>query len=373
MANLIDFSNAFAKVTVDVYKKTLDKATEENISDPAVSETRERILKDLYSIAQTTQQLAKLVNSNRKKYEELFKETAKIEYEEALFTFEDNSRSLKESTQELLKLGYDWVNNMQLPNNQWASKIMLALVQVNPEQYSSILNLKTNTDQIVSDESWVATGKYFEGWANPDFNSASWECGNYVSENNNFYQNKLVPIWYSTVDSSAIVNDSIQVDTSRLSLADSARGTKFFTDSLSGDSLNKASQQIPQNSKIACKRVYFRKGFSIAGLPVSADIKLVVDDSYNLFFNGEYIASVTNEDSSWQTEHAHQLSDYLVEGENIIAIEAIDNDATAEGLVAVLTVKSLPGWFDKQYQIQLETSDNKIKQNLIMDKYIIIH
>ena len=367
MANLIDFGGAFAEVTVDVYKKTVEKASDENISDPIVSETKEKMLKDLYSIAQEMQQLTESANSNRKKYEKLFKETDKIEYEEALFTFEDNFLSLKEGTQELLELGYNFSNEMQL-SNQWASKIMLALVQANPEQYSSILNLKTQTDQIVSDESWSATDKYIEGWVNPGFNSSAWDQVHYVNENGNLYQGKLVSIWYSTIDTVGFINDTTQSI-----LADSVHLTKVAADTLPGDSLSDSNQQIPQISKVPGKRVFFRKEFSIAGLPVSADIKLTADDAYNLFLNGEYIASVSNEDLSWQEEHSHQLNDYVIEGKNIIAIEAIDNDATVGGLVAVLTVKSLPGWFDKQHQIQLETSDITIKQNLIMDKYIIMY
>ena len=94
--------------------------------------------------------------------------------------------------------------------------------------------------------------------------------------------------------------------------------------------------------------------------------------SYNLFLNGKYVAAITNNGSSWQNEHTHQLTDYLVEGENVIAIESIDNDASGGGLIAILSSKYLPGWENKKQQIQLETSDVKIRQNLVMDKYIIM-
>jgi len=366
MANLIDFSAAFTKVMVDVYKKTLEKAKEENISDPIVSATKENIFKDLFSITQIMQQQAELVNSNQKKYEKLFKATDKIEYEEALFTFEDNARSLKESTLQLLESGYNLANEMQI-SNQWTSKIMLALVQANPEQYSSILNLQTQTAQFVSDESWLASGNYCEGWENPGFNDSDWDQVHYVNANRNLYQGKLVSIWYTTIDTVGLNSDSAQSIQ-----PDSLYWTKVVSDTLSLVPVNESRQQFPQIHQVSSKRAYFRKEISINGLPVSADIKLIVDDAYNLFFNGDYIASVTNADSSWQNENIHQLTDYLVEGKNIIAIEAIDDDLTGGGLVAILTVKSLPGWFDKQHQVQLETSDVRIKQNLIMDKYIIM-
>jgi len=381
MANLIDFSRAFAKVTVEVYKKTLEKANEENISDPIVSQTKEKLLKELYLVAQTTQALTEIANSNRKKYEKLFKETDKIEYEEALFTCEDNYFSFKESTQELLELGYQLSQEIQI-SNQWLPKIMLALVQVNPEQYCSILNLKSKTEQIVSDESWKASDKYVEGWVDPDFEVSMWSQAHYGDVNKNLYHGKLLPIWFWSVDTLGFVNDTTQVDTNRVNLAsaiDSTDLTIILQDSVSGDSSRVRDhyqsyiKKKPQISKVPSKQVYIRKTFSIVGLPVSADIKLIVDNSYNLFLNGEYIATYTNDNSDWEKENVHQLTDNLVEGENVIAIDAIDNDATGGGLIAILTVKSLPGWIDKKQQIQLEISDINIKQNLVFDKYLILH
>lgn len=382
MANLIDFSLIFAKVTVDVYKKTLEKATEENISDPLVAATKEAMVRDLYLVAQTIQSIAENTNSNRKKYDKLFKETDKIEYEEALFTFEDNFYSFKESIQQLLELGYQLSQELNI-QNQWVPKIILALIQTNPEKYASILNLKAKTDQIVADESWRATDKYFEGWVNQSFNIADWGQAQYITRNKISYQSKLVPIWFSKIDTIEFISDTTQLDAGRLNglaiAPDSSGRIRVLPDTLEYDSLHfsNPSQTIrkkkPEVGKVYCDRVYFRKKFSILGLPVSGDIKLTVDDSYNLFLNGEYIATFAAEDSTWQGEHLHQITDYLVEGENLIAIEGIDTDATGGGLVGILTVKSLPGWFDKKQQIQFETSDIKIKQNVELDKYIIMY
>jgi len=382
MANLIDFNRAFAIATTEVYKKTLEKAAQENISDPVVTETKEKILKDLFLIAQTTHELTSIANANRMKFDKLFKETDKIEFEEALFTFEDNYFLLKKSTQELLELGYQVYQELDI-SNQWVSKIKLALVQANPEQYCSILNLQPKTDQIVTDNSWMATDKYTEDWVNPGFNIASWKKANYVNENiNQNRRDALLPIWFVSHTNTGLLNDSTRADVNDSTLAletDSLAGTITYPDSMSNDTTRifepnqfSINQNSETNQRLS-NRAYFRKKFSISGLPVSADIKLTTDDSYNLFLNGKYVAAFTNSDSSsWQNEYTHQLADYLVEGRNVIAIESIDNDASGRGLIAILSVKYLPGWENKKQQIQLETSDVKIRQNLIMDKYIIM-
>jgi len=370
MANLIDFSKAFARVTTDVYKKTLELATKQNIRDPITAETKEKMLKDLYTTAQTIQSLGEIVRGNRRKYQKLFKETDNIEYEEALFTFEDNYLSFKEAAQELLESGYRLSQEMQL-SNQWVPRIMLALVQISPEQYCSILNLTPKTVQIVSGPTWRASVNYVEGWIEPDFDGSQWESARYVmTSDQNFNAGKLTPVWFSppvTTDSVALAGvDSVTLVTtaSDSTLADSALAS--FRQTSFADRADDSTGEF-------CKRVFFRKKFTIVGLPVAADIKLQVDDSYNLFLNGEYIATVKGDSTKPLQEHSHQLTENLVEGENVIAIEGIDNDGSGRGLIAILTVKSLPGWIDKKQQIQLETSDEKIKQNLVMDKYIILY
>jgi len=380
MANLIDFNKVLAKVAVDIYKKTLEKAVEENISDPNVAETKEKMLKDIFFIAQSCEALVDTANSNRKRYEKLFKQTDKIEYEEALFTFEDNYFSLKESLEEILGLGHQITQEMEI-SNQWVPKILLALVKANPEQYCSVLDLKPETKQIVSDDSWLASDRYFEGWIELNFSSSQWDHAHYINENNSTSKGNLVPIWLNVVDTIGFINDTTFVN--KLSdvaiISDSLNRARVIPDSLLYDSTFMSIDSSfritkkPQLKTVKSKHVYFRKSFSIVGLPVSADIKLTIDDSYNLFLNGEYIATYTSNDSIWHQEHYHQLSDNLIEGDNVIGIEGIDNDATGGGLIAILTIKSLPGWEDKKQQIELQISSDKIRKNLMMDKYILLH
>ena len=57
----------------------------------------------------------------------------------------------------------------------------------------------------------------------------------------------------------------------------------------------------------------------------------------------------------------------------MLAIEGNDNDQTGGGLQAILKIKSVPDWDIKRQKYQIETSDERIKQNLVMDKYIIIN
>ena len=366
MANLNDFIKVFAKVATEMYIKTLQRAKDENIVDPTVAETKERMLSNLYEIATRCNEIAGAARFHRKNYEKLFKETKKIDHEEAFFTFEDSYFSFKETTKELLELGYQVSKDREI-SNAFATKIVLALVQENPEKYGSLLNLQPRTDQYVTNTSWNVSNRYVEDWIKPEFEATDWQFAQYVDKSISTARGNLIPVWLTTMKSQNL-NDTVPGDGLHPDPADSIMQNVAVLDSGAANNLANINQLQP----VSTKRLYFRKNFLVAGLPVSADIKLIVDDSYNLFLNGEYIATFTTEDSIWQREHSHQLSDYLIEGENTLAIECIDNDETRGGLVAVLNVKYLPDWHDKRQQIQLETSDEKIKQNLVIDKYIIL-
>ncbi|MFZ5518221.1 MAG: tetratricopeptide repeat protein [Candidatus Zhuqueibacterota bacterium] len=376
MANLIDFTRAFSAVTVEMYRKTLERAVEENINDPSVSETKEIMLKDLYTISQECSELEKTCRNNRKNYEKQFKETDKIEYEDALFTYEDNYFAFREANKELLELGYQIAQDMEI-SNQWVPKIVLALVQANPEEYGNLLNLEASTTQHATNDSWKATTQYTEGWTQLEFNDIDWYT---VQQKSGVFQNagEADVVWLSEVDTTGVEYDTTVVTVPVMT--DTSLNAEVLPDSSLSDSSRLANEtkyvvttrHCMEN--IPARRVFFRKKFSVTGLPVSADIKIKVDDSYNLFLNGEYVAAFAQEDTmSVDQEHFHELTEILVEGDNVLAIEGIDNNATGGGLVAAVSVKALPEWNDKKQQIQIETSDIKIKKNLVMDKYIIMY
>ncbi|MDZ7263451.1 MAG: hypothetical protein ONB16_02620, partial [candidate division KSB1 bacterium] len=253
---------------------------------------------------------------------------------------------------ELLEAGYQVSRELNI-SNQWVSNIMLALVQLQPEKYASLLNLQPSMEQLVTNTTWVASTSYEDGWMNARFDARHWNAALYLYDRRNVAnRGQLIPIWGMASDTTGLGRDSVVV----------APASHAEDVGASGKMRSEGAMN---------RRVFIRKHFSIPGLPVTGDIKLIVDDSYNLYVNGEYIATFTGEGALRSTEHTHQLGEYLQEGENIIAIEGIDSDGTGEGLIAIMNYQYLPGWEDKKQQIQIEVSDANIKQNLVMDKYII--
>ena len=124
-------------------------------------------------------------------------------------------------------------------------------------------------------------------------------------------------------------------------------------------------KRVPKLEKVNCEQVYLAKTFEIVELPVSVSVSVELDDSYIIFLNGEYIATFMADDTTKIQLREQILTDGLVSGTNILAFEVIDSDYSGGGFSADVAVSYLPGWEDKKQQILFETSDQKIKENLL--------
>ncbi|NOZ60478.1 MAG: tetratricopeptide repeat protein [Calditrichaeota bacterium] len=377
-AGLLDFSKEFMLRAVDYYRQTLDIVNEIKIHDPSALLTEENILKQVYLFALRSDSLAKIDYSNKKFYEKLSREKKESKFEDALFTFEDNYFSLKENAVNVLKTTRKLAVKLGI-KNRWLPRVELALVSLRPDEFKDLLGLAVDSRVEYSDSSWLAFPSYVDDWLDPDFSEQEWQASEIVSGE----ENKAHNIWLTKLDTVGFSFDTTEApygDSLTFALAgDSSVLNLSFPDSLFSDSTfyqNKIKidvKKTPKLKRVSCERVYFRKHFSIVGLPVAVEIEMKVDDSFNLFVNGEYIAGVIRQDSSAFSQGHYILSDGLKSGDNVLAVEGIDSDRTAQGMTATMAIKSLPDWDKKRQRILFETSNKKIKENLSMDKYIILY
>lgn len=79
---------------------------------------------------------------------------------------------------------------------------------------------------------------------------------------------------------------------------------------------------------------YFRKTF-VLGKPESGQVQIACDDTYELYVNGRQVGTGSN----WKVLDAHDISKYLVEGQNTVAVKAKNSEGGSAGLVARVVVK----------------------------------
>ncbi len=93
-----------------------------------------------------------------------------------------------------------------------------------------------------------------------------------------------------------------------------------------------AKEQTPPGS------VYFRKTFELAAAE-SAEVQITADDAYELYVNARHVGSGNN----WKLLDRYDISQYLVQGKNTIAVKATCHERGAAGVVARVLVKPRGG------------------------------
>ena len=112
---------------------------------------------------------------------------------------------------------------------------------------------------------------------------------------------------------------------------------------------------------------YFRKSFSVSGLPVGCQLVVTADQQYDLYFNGDHIKKSAATDSA-MVSGSFDLSELLVKGINEIAIEVNDLDETANGLSIEATLKNLPAWDERIQMLQPDLASEKKQEKLMIDE-----
>jgi hypothetical protein len=333
-----------------------DESESDNIAETALGFA--------YRFATTLDSLAKAADGERKAYEALIRQAPSDgassgnseALQEAVLAFEDNSFSLSDGATEILQHGFEIAQQHEI-DNSWSEKITLFLVRSEPEKYAGLLGLQLSELTVPSDETWQTTTSHHAGWTEPDHDTTGWQPAQKIGEGTYFKGYGANRLWLTPTFLSDFAKENRGAATSEATIVPVAM-TSDTSDSA-------VVAPVSRHNNV----VYFYKDFKVDGLPVSGQIQLFADDSYNLFVNGEYISQFTKPLSDGAVTHIHDFSDFLRAGENTIALEIRDNDNTGGVLEAVIFVKCLPGW--EQREAELEARKQKREESLIIERGIL--
>ncbi|MFQ5863708.1 MAG: tetratricopeptide repeat protein [bacterium] len=347
MSNFIEISSNYMLASAKGYKQSIENARSLNIQSDEIAAAEENLMRSIYEYAALADSFSIQADAKRRYYENLFKQTERIDYEDALFTFEENHFSLRDAVQKILMFGYETYEELAI-ENPWSQKVKLALVQSNPEEYGEMLGMASETKLIPSNSTWLVSADFYSGWNEVDFNDSLWTPAKEIGPSTKFAESTSKKIW-------------IQMDQRSFPGTDS---TKFDIAAPSEDTLSSANlTQFPEGQN----KVYIRKAFEITGLPVSGLIQLNLDGSYNLFLNGQFVAVYDYDSSQEPSTRIHDLSKFLQSGKNVLSLEVQDSNDLIGSLEAVLEVKNLPDWSNIEEPLE-EDLDHNIEEESKIDE-----
>ncbi len=326
MANLIDFNGKFAQAAFATYLETLGHGQRAHVRPQALAETQDAMLQFAFLHARSADSLAAAAEKERRACEDKLRGGAPAIYQEALFAYEDNALALKDAHKEVLAAGFAAMRAQDI-RNTWSEKIALALVRSDPVKYAGELGLAIADTTLPTDAAWQAASGYVAGWTDLTATGTQWVAAQTIGDGTQFAGYATKRLWLPATNA----QDSVQSDTS-------------------------AARQVLANK--AGKTVYFRRVFAVQGLPVAGQIQIATSGSYNLFVNGEFMAQVVKTGNDGSAPRVHHVLEFLKPGENVLALEVQASGHAADALEAIVFLKSLPGWEQRQTELQAQKEAN---------------
>jgi hypothetical protein len=87
---------------------------------------------------------------------------------------------------------------------------------------------------------------------------------------------------------------------------------------------------------------WFRYKFTVEDPPAGGTMWITADDDWNFYLNGQYVATDKSEGIDWEVIYGHDVGEFLIQGENIVAVQADDIGNTRHGLVFAMVYQTVP-------------------------------
>ena len=304
IANLIDFSRENQRHAADRYVNTIVTADSLGIEKKYKKTSIDSMMISFLAFALQCDTLGADAGLRAERARSTFRESQDPLHEEGLFTFESTYFSLRDLKQRTLIEGHEAALELGIESRA-ADRVILELIRFDPAKYASLMDLEIDSTRIQADSTWLASKDFYQNWHQIGFDDSIWDRAEPVPGDSG----EAIPaVWcYNLVVS-------------------------------------------PQDTSMQpAERAYFRKPFSVSGLPVQCLIQVIADNGYNLFFNGDSVLEEGGPAGGYT-----DLSKQLNKGLNLVAIEAVDSDGIAGGIRVLILLKTLPGWDEKLKAVQPE-------------------
>jgi len=341
---LIDLSKDLANATINNYVSTLDFAQESGIENDLVRTTSDRLFRFSVQFTDLYEEYKTSASNYRDIFIQKFDSTENYNYDDAAVYFQDYDISFGDYEREILDNAY-YISENYGVKNLWVNKLLYKLVKIDPATYAA--SIPKEKLEFGTDESWVFSTVYAEGYVDANFDDSSWKNAGIVPSTFNQFiglgadpssiWRALAPVKTSidtsigaVIDSTAGIMDSTVAMESDTAVSDSAKNDGFFTTySIDQPSYEDTSVVAGESDTV---EVYFRKDIEFVGSAVGGAIYITADDDYRLFINGEYIIDDLDDDfNKLDSLDYETISYYLKPGTNVFVLNVIDYDKTAQG------------------------------------------
>ncbi len=385
----LDYINEFLGTSLHYYQNTLKFAAENNIQNDAVLTTEERLLNLAYETGSLMLDLANEAAQNRDNYYAKSDETGDQRFQLGGVYFDDQRSTLEEYAKRTLELAYQITKDYDIKNNIWTNLILAKLIELDPAKYLG--DMPKEKLIVMSDSSWFVSDSFALDWTNPDLDDSQWKKAVVVKVPADMFFSLFAAeginppaIWITENKPVTEMSgpDTTTIDTTRsgprsLELEDKEILEPELATKTQPDTTVKGPATSAEPDTLVA---FFRKHFRLDARPVGGHVYITADDEYHFYLNGEYIKG---DDTRIFTEvdsvEFIAFSDYLKQGDNLIAIDVGDYDNVPRyGLRFYMELELLPGEVTAaaerlRKKIAESVDENRLKTVMILNKNRIIY
>lgn len=337
---MVDYSKALAISTMDNYTNTIKLAQKQNIYNDLVRTTENRMLRlaieltDLYTVYHDSA----VVNDSL--YTGKFAETENYNFDDASLFFQDLAFNFNDYEREILDYAFQLKEEYDM-KNLWANLLLAKLIKIDPATYAG--SIEREKIFITSDDTWLYSTQYFQGYNKFNFDDSSWKRTGIVASAYNQFAGLGVDPSSMWVSQGSVLPDTSLVDSLGISIPDSTVELDTLVSQDTTNQIFETPDIMAERNTATVDTIYFRKKINLQGTPVDGNIYLTADDDYIFFLNEEYIVDdEANNFAILDTLDFSYISYFIKQGENILAFRAVDLDHTAGGVKIYGYIELLP-------------------------------
>lgn len=335
-----EFAITQAKESAILFDTAMQSAYALGLDSLEMVEKENDILQAILATGATSDSLSLVAEASRAEYEKLFQKTEQINFEDAQFTYEDLFFTLNDGALALYQAGFKH-SQKSVIREKWNPEFGLQLVKLKPDEYKKKFGVNVFNRFLPSSSDWMVSATSESGWTTIDFTDSLWSNAYNEGESEFVNVRDVQKIWLTEFDEQRIV----EMDTS-------AAGYKT------------AAEIIEQGADFAShpEVLFFRKTFDLTEPELAASLSLYPSGDYELYVNDVLVHEAIKDSADVKTIQKHDISTFLKQGKNVVAIKITDSGEKFIGLESVIEIESIANWAEVKDRLQRPGEDDSLER-----------
>jgi|GEM_PF-1581418 len=349
--DMADFCQGYAVNSLLLTERVMQLLADNELGTNLVGELSDSLAAQAQAWSAETQGRRARLLAQKDDYWARFEKSASYVHRDAHTALDDASYFLSQTAKEVL-VQVEPVVTRTRPDSPSARRLLVALAEMDPATFGGRFGLGEEQRVERSSAQWLAHRGYEEGFEAMQHELAAWAPAQEVGRAQLQAALATAPaIWsprpgtFTPADTLVLASDSLAAHAALqargYALADTLAGALRFV---------LAAREL---AATGADTLYFRRAFELNGTPVGAQLQLVTDDAFAVFFNGEYIDEQEGPEGGVTEVKSYTLDEFLKAGPNVLAVEVRDRDASGGGLAAELVVREIPKLTPEMLEAQI--------------------